>query len=202
MTGIYLWENHVDKVVIKLLDILDTKQYGENTLLKVDYSLRVIIGETEKITLLCILFGMAGYLMDFVVAFGVVILLRTCTGGVHRKTILGCFLQSLLTLSIIVFLGKNVMLKNVVCVPAILVLVILILCFAPIQSENRIHYSEKQRMGFKVKALIRMAVVLLSSGYMGKELSNIVMTAVFAHMLEMTFLCTQKWRKEVFRDEA
>lgn len=202
MTGIYLWENHVDKVVMKLLDILDTRQYGENTLLKVDYSLRVIIGEVEKIALLCILFGMAGYLMDFMVAFGVVILLRTCTGGVHRKTILGCFIQSLMTLSIIIFLGKSIMPKNVICVFVILLLVILILCFAPIQSENRIHYSKKQRMGFKVKALIRMTVVLLSSGYMPKELSNIVMAAVFAHMLEMTFLCIQKRKKEVFQDEA
>lgn len=64
MTAIHLWERHVDRVVIKLLDILNTKQCGENVFLKVDYSLRVIIGEAEKIILLCTFFGIAGYLPD------------------------------------------------------------------------------------------------------------------------------------------
>ena len=202
MTENHLWERHVDKMVQKLLEFLDTKQYGETIFLKVDYSLRVIITGMEKIILLCIFFGMAGYLTEFVAAFGVIIMLRSCTGGMHRETISGCFLQSLLNLSLIIFLGENIMLQKGVCVFIALVLMVLILYFAPIQSENRIQYSEKQRTGFKVKALVRVTVILGSGICIPKELYNIMMFAVFLHMLEMLFLCGRIQKKEVGQRDA
>lgn len=197
MTLIHLWENHVDKVVQKLLDILDTKQYGEDTLLKVDYSLRVMVGELEKMLLLCILFGMAGYLADFLSATGVIILLRTSTGGFHRNTMLGCFLQSGMNLFIIVFLGNYIMFESWSCVIVVAAFVVLTLYFVPIQSENRIHYSKKQRLEFKLKAFVRMLVILLSGSYILKEQNNIMMFAVFMHTLEIAFLCVRIRKKEV-----
>lgn len=195
MVAIHLWENHVDKVVLKLLDILDTKQYGNNLFLKVDYSLRVIISEAEKIILLCMIFGIAGYLPDFMIAFGTIILLRTCTGGIHRQTLLGCFLQSLLTFFVIVFLGKNRILESYMYVFIVIALVALILCFAPIQSKNRIHYSENQRLKFKVKALTLMIVVLLLRDYIPMEQYNIMMFAILAHTFELVLLSVQIQRK-------
>lgn len=201
MIGIHLWEKHVDKMVQKLIDNLDTKKYGENTLFKVDYSLRVIIGETEKIILLCILFGVLGCLKDFLIAFAVIILLRTCTGGIHRKTMLGCFFQTLLNFSLIVFLGEHIMLNKDISVFVVAALVLLSLRFAPIQSENRIHYSEKQRLEFKIKVFVRIIVILLLGEYIPKEQYNVMMFGVLIHTLEMAFLCVRIQKKEVDSNE-
>ncbi|MCM1179496.1 MAG: accessory gene regulator B family protein [Clostridium sp.] len=202
MTGNHLWEKHIDQVVQKLLQFLGTREYGETVFLKVDYSLRVIISGMEKTVLLCILFGITGYLKEFLAAFGVIIMLRSYTGGMHRKTITGCFLQSLVNLSLIIFLGNNIMLKKGVCVFAAVVLIVFILYFAPIQSEDRMLYSKKQRMGFKGKALVGMAVIFASGICVPQQLYNTMMFAVFFHMFEMVFLCVRIQKKEVNQHEA
>lgn len=198
----HLWEKHIDRVVKKLLDILNTKQYGENVFLKVDYSLRVIIGEVEKIILLCIFFGLAGRMLDFIIAFGTIILLRRCTGGIHQKTLLGCFFHSLLIFSLVVFGGRRDILENNIHVFTIILLVVLILRYVPIQSKNRIHYSERQRLRFKVKALTLMVIILLLRDYISNGQYNIMMFAMLIHTFELTLQSVQVQRKEVDKDEV
>ena len=113
MTMTKFWEKHIDKVVGKILDILGTKKYGEMTVTKVTYALQVLIGEMEKVILLCIFFLLMGNLVDFIIAFSTLTLLRPFTGGMHRTTMLGCFLHTICAFCAIIFLGENIMIERI-----------------------------------------------------------------------------------------
>lgn len=195
------WEKHIDKVVGKILDILDTKKYGELMVAKVTYVLQVLIGETEKIISTCIFFSIMGKLIDFILAFVTLALLRSFTGGMHRTTMLGCFLHTICAFSAIIFLGQNIVISNEVFVIVILLLLYLIIRFVPIQSANRIRYNSKQRLCFKVKSFIAVGMIVLICLYMPLCYCNVMMFAIIVHTSELTFLCLQLYRKEKKNNE-
>ena len=80
-----LWEKHVDELVSKILDILGTKKHGELITAKVTYTLQVLIGETEKIILLYVFFGLLRNTTDFTIAFITLVLLRPFTAVCIEK---------------------------------------------------------------------------------------------------------------------
>lgn len=191
-----LWEKHVNKVVNIILDVLETKKNGELMTAKVTYTLQVLIGEIEKIILLCIFFGLLGNLMEFSIAFITLALLRPFTGGIHRRTLMGCFLHTICVFSIIIFLSNNIMINNEICIFIFMFLICLIIRFVPIQSENRIRYNFNQRMKFKVKTLVSVGIIVVSYVQVPLQYSNIMMFVVLVHTGELIFLCSQLYRKE------
>lgn len=191
-----LWEKHVDKLVNKILDILGTKKYGKLMVAKVTYALQVLIGEMEKLILLSIFFGLMGNLNDFIIAFSTLALLRPFTGGMHRTTMLGCFLHTICAFCAIIFLGKNIVISNEVFTFVTLLLMCLIIRFVPIQSANRIRYNSKQRLRFKVKSLIAVGMIVVVCLYVPLRYCNVMMFVVIVHTSELAFLCLQLYRKE------
>lgn len=104
---------------------------------QIRYTLECISSETSKLLLMGIYFGMIHKLSIYAFAILVLILLRTCTGGLHFKHYTSCLMFTFAFL----FLGINVL--SAIPVSKLYMLVCLFIClianyyFAPIVSSYR-----------------------------------------------------------------
>ena len=191
---LYLWEKINEQIVAKFLFILRTKQQGEVTYEKVKYVLTVFLGEIEKIVLLFIIFSSLQCRQEFCIAFLAVVSLRIFTGGSHRKTMLGCFLQSFVNFLIIVYCGKKFVVVKWCYILIMLLWIMAIWKIVPIQSINRMQYTKEQRYGFKAKSLTTLMIVQLMEMWMPEKYFNVLIMALIVQLTEL--LSVQYGRKE------
>ena len=143
--------------------------------MRVEYSLRVIISEMEKLFLLGLIFALIKQFNQFLVSIAVLIIIRIFVGGTHQKNIFYCFVQTLINLLVIIGISKF-LISGYWCSVFVL-FSILVVAVAPVQSSNRITYDRKQKMRFKVKALL-VIVVLVYSKYVVDKLKKTLNNAL------------------------
>lgn len=80
-----IWENHIDKFVQIILKKLETTDCEKRVFMRVEYSLRVIISEMEKLFLLGLIFALIKQFDQFLVSIAVLIIIRIFVGGTHQK---------------------------------------------------------------------------------------------------------------------
>lgn len=170
-----IWENHIDKFVQIILKKLETTDCEKRVFMRVEYSLRVIISEMEKLFLLGLIFALIKQFNQFLVSIAVLIIIRIFVGGTHQKNIFYCFVQTLINLLVIIGISKF-LISGYWCSVFVL-FSILVVAVAPVQSSNRITYDRKQKMRFKVKALL-VIVVLVYSKYVVDKLKKTLNNAL------------------------
>lgn len=179
-----IWENHIDKFVQIILKKLETTDCEKRVFMRVEYSLRVIISEMEKLFLLGLIFALIKQFNQFLVSIAVLIIIRIFVGGTHQKNIFYCFVQTLINLLVIIGISKF-LISGYWCSVFVL-FSILVVAVAPVQSSNRITYDRKQKMRFKVKALL-LIVVLVYSKYVVDKLKKTLNNALsnFAQKIQV-----------------
>lgn len=179
-----IWENHIDKFVQIILKKLETIDCEKRVFMRVEYSLRVIISEMEKLFLLGLIFALIKQFNQFLVSIAVLIIIRIFVGGTHQKNIFYCFVQTLINLLVIIGISKF-LISGYWCSVFVL-FSILVVAVAPVQSSNRITYDRKQKMRFKVKALL-VIVVLVYSKYVVDKLKKTLNNALsnFAQKIQV-----------------
>lgn len=179
-----IWENHIDKFVQIILKKLETTDCEKCVFMRVEYSLRVIISEMEKLFLLGLIFALIKQFNQFLVSIAVLIIIRIFVGGTHQKNIFYCFVQTLINLLVIIGISKF-LISGYWCSVFVL-FSILVVAVAPVQSSNRITYDRKQKMRFKVKALL-VIVVLVYSKYVVDKLKKTLNNALsnFAQKIQV-----------------
>lgn len=179
-----IWENHIDKFVQIILKKLETIDCEKCVFMRVEYSLRVIISEMEKLFLLGLIFALIKQFNQFLVSIAVLIIIRIFVGGTHQKNIFYCFVQTLINLLVIIGISKF-LISGYWCSVFVL-FSILVVAVAPVQSSNRITYDRKQKMRFKVKALL-VIVVLVYSKYVVDKLKKTLNNALsnFAQKIQV-----------------
>lgn len=179
-----IWENHIDKFVQIILKKLETTDCEKRVFMRVEYSLRVIISEMEKLFLLGLIFALIKQFNQFLVSIAVLIIIRIFVGGTHQKNIFYCFVQTLFNLLVIIGISKF-LISGYWCSVFVL-FSILVVAVAPVQSSNRITYDRKQKMRFKVKALL-VIVVLVYSKYVVDKLKKTLNNALsnFAQKIQV-----------------
>lgn len=98
-----------------------------------------------------------------------------------------CFIQSFLNFALVIWLGQFKVLSEYLDVTFVF-LTVAILLYAPIQSQNRIHYNQKKRLEFKAKALMIVAFILYLRFVLKPELYNTVGSAVLLHTIELSLV--------------
>lgn len=179
-----IWENHIDKFVQIILKKLETTDCEKRVFMRVEYSLRVIISEMEKLFLLGLIFALIKQFNQFLVSIAVLIIIRIFVGGTHQKNIFYCFVQTLINLLVIIGIS-NFLISGYWCSVFVL-FSILVVAVAPVQSSNRVTYDRKQKMRFKVKALL-VIVVLVYSKYVVDKLKKTLNNALsnFAQKIQV-----------------
>ncbi len=175
-----LWEKFNGKLIDAVMHVLDRENTLEsNKKAAVRYSLTYVFNEFGKMILLVFFFLAAGKLKEFIVAAASLICLRIYMGGFHRKTNLGCFLQSLVTFSCIVGLAGIATFDNVLACMVVLIGIISIWTSAPVISEKRGKYSESSKRKFKAQALTVILIEIMIGSVFPAIKSIIIMTLLF-----------------------
>lgn len=71
---------------------------------------------------------------------------------------------------------------------------ILVVAVAPVQSSNRITYDRKQKMRFKVKALLVIVVLVYSKYVVDKEIFSLMESVVVLYSVELLFIVMKKYK--------
>ena len=187
-----IWENHIDKFVQIILKKLETTDCEKRVFMRVEYSLRVIISEMEKLFLLGLIFALIKQFNQFLVSIAVLIIIRIFVGGTHQKNIFYCFEQTLNNLLVIIGISKF-LISGYWCSVFVL-FSILVVAVAPVQSSNRITYDRKQKMRFKVKALLVIVVLVYSKYVVDKEIFSLMESVVVLYSVELLFIVMKKYK--------
>jgi len=70
----------------------------------------------------------------------------------------------------------------------------LVVAVAPVQSSNRITYDRKQKMRFKVKALLVIVVLVYSKYVVDKEIFSLMESVVVLYSVELLFIVMKKYK--------
>lgn len=84
------------------------------------YSLSCLLNEAGKIAVLTVFFLVQRRWAEFITAFITIASLRIFLGGSHRKTILGCWMQSFLTFETIILLSAKISVNGYTFCPILL----------------------------------------------------------------------------------
>ncbi len=193
-----IWENHIDRFTHIILNRLETEDCGERVFTRVEYSLRVIISEAEKLFLLVLIFALIKQLKQFLVSIVVLIVIRIFVGGIHQKKMVYCFLHTLGNLLVII--GMSRYLTSNYWGSVFVLFSFLVVVVAPVQSENRITYDRKQRMEFKAKALSIIAVLTYLGYVVDKKFYNLMKGVVVLYSVELLFVVIKKLRERGITD--
>lgn len=177
---------------IQLLDVEKTRTIEQQD--TIIYALACIINEIEKIVFLTIVFGIQGSVIKFWTSFLGLVSLRIFIGGMHRKTTLGCLIQSFLSFETIMILDERFQLSIWMNCFVWIILVILIWKQAPIVSKNRVHYNELQRMRFKAIAITVLLVDFMIISILSNTYTNCLSWTIAFQMLESGVVALKIWK--------
>ena len=193
-----LWDRGNQIIISSIMAKLNVDKNDERKCALIQYSLSCLLNEMQKVIILAVFFIIRGSCMDFFVAFVTITSLRVFLGGSHRKTILGCWIQSFLTFEEIIILSS--ILSVDIYFQCIIVSLGLLLIWKklPLISEKRMNYGEMQRMKFKMKALSAIVIWLLVIDFVPGDIRNIILWAMCIQFLENLIVVIQK---EVLRNK-
>lgn len=159
------------------------------------YALQSIFYEVIKLVLLSILFMLMGNFTMYLCSVLVLASIRRYMGGIHRKTGLGCFLQSLLTFMLVIQLGRRCFIYpyhniiNMICLTVIWK-------YSPVIGKGRIQYSDTSIMKFRAKAISSVLCISCIVEIIPAEISNCIIWVILYQSIETFVSYVMKEYKE------
>lgn len=166
------WDSINRKISGKIARKISNK---DNSIAIIHYGINIMMNGLEKLIILMLIFGIFGYLETFLVAAMVMFILRIWIGGTHRKSMLGCVLQSGIVFTVVIYLSTYDSLLNVCAYPIMATLLIIDIIYCPIINERRGQYSKKKRTKFKIYSCI--CIVILNVLFRGVTRKKEVLAA-------------------------
>ena len=171
--------------MIKSLSTLISKYVGKNNssltkndLLKIQYSLQVILGDLIKFIILFLIFLSLNELPLFFLSFVILISTRPLGGGIHCKTFNSCLIFSIMYFIIIVLFSTLSAKFNIAFyIIFFIISFIITLAYAPCRNEKR---PVKNKATLKILSLISLTFW----GILFFKLSNIqICNCIFVSIL-------------------
>lgn len=147
--------------MVKLIASFLTQYLGKNNssltktdLLKIDYSLQVILGDLTKFTIIFLIFLFLNQLPLFFLIFVILNSTRTLMGGIHCKTFNSCLICSIIYFLIIVLFSTLCPKLNAYfCTIFFIISFIITSAYAPCRNEKR---PTKNKKILKILSLISL----------------------------------------------
>ncbi|WP_353846336.1 accessory gene regulator B family protein [Clostridium sp. ZBS12] len=126
----------------------------KNDLLKIQYSLQVILGDSIKFLILFLIFLTLNELPLFFLSFAILISTRPFLGGLHCKTFTSCLICSIIYFIIVLLFSKLSLKLNInFYIVFFIISFILTLSYAPCYNEKR---PIKNKAILKILSLISL----------------------------------------------
>ncbi len=182
------WDRINDIFATVVMKALRTESQDKNVQQRVRYSLLVLLGEIEKFLLLMAFFKMCHWLVEFLISYVALVSVRMFCGGSHRKTTLGCYLQSLSVFVTVMLLEKSMIMMPGCSVLICFGIVIVIWFFSPLPSPRQVTCTSIQEYQFRGKALIAIFVIQTLCVHLPERYNNVVMWTWLVLIAEMTVM--------------
>lgn len=196
-----MWQECNEKIADSIMKLLETEQQdGKNTVAKVRYALLVFLDEGEKFILLLLFFGVFYDGKKFLMAFLVVVSLRIFMGGSHRRTMLGCFLSSLVNFGLILWLAASFIAPVSAAGGLVVLLVWEIILWTPLASPQQLRYTPQQKRRIKEKAFGILGLWGCLYFFLSGEMGNVVFCSLAFQALEV--LVVALWRSKTLQQNV
>jgi len=178
----------VKKLSNNCLDFIkDNTSISEENLEKIHYGIQVILLTITKDILLlttAYLLGVLKYTIIAVMIFG---LLRTFTSGVHSNSTFQCIIYCYTFFLGNVYLSLNLSLNTILKSIIFAISFILILLYAPGDTEERPLVSKKIRRNLKIKSAILVIIFYITILFIENNVySNLITFSIFEVSLVIT----------------
>jgi len=177
-------------MIIKRLlkSIRDLDHYSEEDVDVARYGFEAVFWEIEKNLYFFLIFLLLGYSIEWLFSLAVIVLIRFFAGGVHVKSVWGCFFLTLLSfIAPILVFPIIVPTNNISIVLVSLFSFLMLILAAPVIPENRkklVDTSKSPR-----KKLIAILVTLIWFGfifsYQHHLLASIAMWTIFLQNVQL-----------------
>lgn len=189
--------NITEKITKKFIKfITNNTEKSEDDIEKIQYGFQVIIMNLFK---LIILFFTAYFLKIFIytlVAFIVFGIFRSFACGVHANTSLNCIIINYVVFLGNVFISINFALNKYIIVTIYIISLILVILYAPADTEERPLISENYRKELKIRAISVVLVFTLISLLIGNSIYiNLITTSIIEESILLTPLAYVIFKK-------
>jgi Membrane protein putatively involved in post-translational modification of the autoinducing quorum-sensing peptide len=142
--------------------------YTDYQIEQIRYTLLSILSEISKLFIMGLFFAKTHHISQYFVAIIVLLILRTCTGGLHLKHYLSCLLVSFLIFYLGICQLSNIALPRQVYFILLLVCVIINYLYAPVVSiyrpiPNGIRIKKSKRQAFAMITLYAVIMFIVPS---------------------------------------
>ncbi len=205
-------------MIDKLCDYITNKikqnveDIDEEKELVINFGVRLIFGELPKILLLFIIGFLLGIGWHTIIFFLLLCPYRSCTGGFHLKTHLGCMITTTILYIGPILLAKYLIIEQnyILYIMTALVVVFsifIITKYAPADTENIPILSKKERKTKKIKAYISLIILTaIIIFYPNHMISYMLIYGIFLQnitVLPISYkLTNNKYGYEVYADET
>ncbi len=164
-----------NKILDSIINIIKKYyNYSDEKILEIRYGLESIylsLFKTIIIIIMSFFIHTTKELCIFFITYGI---LRLIAFGLHTKKSLHCWISSIITFGIIPLLIKNLKLNNNLLIPCSLLILILIIIYAPADTEKRPLINKKKRIIYKVLStivsIIYIFIIYYSKNYYIKNI--------------------------------
>lgn len=153
------------------------------------YGFELIIGEVPKMILIFIIAALLGKLKYFLISIAIVCPYRIFSGGIHFKTHIGCLISTaLLYLGNVFFCEwfsfSNLYIKLIFAIGVYIFSTIMIILYAPADTDTVPILIKRDRKIAKVKAIIWVTIIVsLSFVFKNMTISNLCIFGVLFQTL-------------------
>jgi len=161
-------------------------QFSDLELKKMKYGLLCIFDEMTKIIPYFIIFSLFSLQKYYIVTFIFFCPIRLFSGGYHAKTYWGCFFISFIILLGIIIMSKYISFNIGIMLASLIVSLILICIFAPVDNVNKRIKSKEWRLKLKyISIAITLSLSVLCYFVPHRFLSTAVISIIGAVIMMM-----------------
>lgn len=180
--------------MIKLASTFITKYLEKNNssltktdLLKIQYTLEVILGDLSKFIIILLIFFSLNQIPLFLLSFAILNSTRPFMGGIHCKTYTSCFTVSLMYFIIIMlFSTLATRLNNGFYIVFFIISFIITLAYAPCRNEKR---PVKNKATLKILSLISLTFwTILFFKLSNMQICNCIFLSILIQMVQIIII--------------
>lgn len=165
------------------------------------YGINLLINGIEKFTILMISFYILGYMKLFMISVIIMFSLRIWIGGTHRKSLMGCLIQSEVMFITIICVNNIIHISAIEQTIIMLIIITVDIACCPVIDGRRGKYSHRKIMKFKIYSV--MDIVLLNiTAFMCARYEELLVACELVQLIEIVTSKLLQRKGEKYENEA
>jgi accessory gene regulator B len=177
----------VEKIAKRLTNVIykSNSSLTDIELKKIEFGLECFLSEVSKILIYLAVFSMLSLTKYFLLALFSFSILRSTAGGYHDNTYLQCLINSFILMCIIIVCGTRLTLSTYIKSIIILLSIIFIIIYAPVDHYNKHIISKSRRNSLKFISICIFTLLAAVSIFLGGSVGKIILFSIFVESITL-----------------